>query len=153
MGTLGSLAPEETPQLRPEGGDRSLFGVASEDWCELTGQVHECQGGGGMLRNDGNLRPPAAWPSRWTRAHSTSGHTFPFGKCAGPGKKAKAPLVGLAKKRRSERVGRAWVEGFTFPSCPLFCHKGKKGIVPRIPSQLRARAPGHQHMGGKDLGV
>lgn len=42
------------PQLRPRGGDRALFGVASEDWCELRAQACECRGGGRVLGNDWN---------------------------------------------------------------------------------------------------
>lgn len=105
---------------------------------------------GRVLGNHRNRRQPAAQPSRWTRAHSTSGHTFPFGNSAGPAKKAEAPPVGLAKKRRSERGGRAWTGAFTFPSCPLFCSRSKKRIFPRsklVPSAIkgvRLRAPTHE---------
>lgn len=106
--------------------------------------------GGGVLGNHRIRRQPAAQPSRWTRAHSTSGHTFPFGNSAGPAKKAEAPPVGLAKKRHSERGGRAWTGAFTFPSCPLFCSRSKKRIFPRsklVPSAIkgvRLRAPAHE---------
>lgn len=53
--------------------------------------------------------------------------------------------MGLAKKRRSEGGGRAWAGAFTFPSCPLFCQKGRKGR-PLDPECNQGRATQGTHI-------